>query len=206
MRKFAVFILLMFLLLLAVTTASAAGPTVRVEPPPGPVAPGSEFTTNVLIENAKDVTAFQFDLTYDPDVLEIKDMKLGPFLGSSGRAPQPLGPRLEPGRGVVGGFTLGADKPGASGDGVLVIVTWKAKAAGTSQVSLSRLQVAGTLGSEIQSQVGEPIEIVVATGAGGETPAGEQPAPFLGGSGLLVIVAVAVLIVIALVVILRRAR
>lgn len=90
---------------------------------------GQTFSTDVIIANTRDLLGFQFDVNFDPALLAVEDIVLGPFLASTGRSAQPLGPDRRDeasGRVVYGGFTLGTpDQPGAEGGGVLATITWR---------------------------------------------------------------------------------
>ena len=153
MRRDRIFSLLVFLSLLtlvpmAVTAQEPA--TVEIQSPASMPSAGETFTTDVTVSNAADLLGFQFDVNFDPARLTVEKIDLGPFLASTGRSPQPLGPdttNASSGRVVYGGFTLGtAEQPGASGDGVLATLTWKVVQPGEFQASLSRVQLAGAGG------------------------------------------------------------
>lgn len=203
-----------FALVLAVLAAILAGPMVILAQEgatlaiqsPVPVADADTFTTDVTIAGVEGLLGFQFDVNFDPAVLAVDSIALGPFLASTGRAPQPLGPDNRDaanGRVVFGGFTLGAPEvPGASGDGVLATITWRTLQSSETQVNLSRIQLAGSAGQALPSN-----------------PASEAAVTFQassdagGGSGLLglswpvwLVIALVVAAVAALAVILGRRR
>lgn len=137
-------------LLLSPAAAAQAPAVVAIEAPEQMPAVGDIFTTDVTIEGVDGLLGFQFDVNFDPQQLAIESITLGPFLGSTGRSPQPLGPDerdAASGRVVYGGFTLGSqDQPGAAGDGVLAVITWRALGPGAFQADLSRVQLAGAGG------------------------------------------------------------
>ena len=133
--------------LLVPLAALAQGGTVVTLHPPVAVEGADTLTTEVTVAGVEGLLGFQFDVNFDPDILAVDSIELGPFLASSGRAPQPLGPdekEAAEGRVVFGGFTLGTpDVAGASGDGLLATITWRALQDSETKVNLSRIQLAG---------------------------------------------------------------
>ncbi len=111
------------------------------------VSPGEMFTVALEIEDAENLGAFQFDMAFDPAVVQVEAVTLGDFLGSTGRSTAPLGPEIDNAAGTVtlGGFTFGR-QPGAGGDGVLAIVTLAAQEMGSNWLALDNVQVTATLG------------------------------------------------------------
>ena len=153
MRPFRTISLLFLFSLLAITPMAVAAQepaAVELQPPASVPDAGETFTTDVTVSNAADLLGFQFDVNFDPARLAVEKIDLGPLLSSTGRSPQPLGPDITnagSGRIVYGGFTLGTpEQPGASGDGVLAIITWKVVQPGEFGASLSRVQLAGAGG------------------------------------------------------------
>lgn len=153
MRLFCTLSLLVLLSLVALlpTVSAAQEPaSVDIQPPASVPGAGETFTTDVTVSNAAELLGFQFDVNFDPARLAVEKIDLGPFLASTGRSPQPLGPdttNAGTGRVVYGGFTLGTpEQPGAGGDGVLATITWKVVQPGDFQASLSRVQLAGSGG------------------------------------------------------------
>ncbi len=152
--------LLLLLVLLALPVAAALAQesaVVTLQPVAFVPLEGETFTTDVMVENTKDLLGFQFDVNFDPAAYAVEGIELGPFLSSTGRSAQPLGPDLRDaanGRVVYGGFTLGAqDQPGAEGSGVLATITWRVVGSGDFTASLSRVQLAGPGGQALPVQV-----------------------------------------------------
>lgn len=180
------------------------GAVVAIQPPASSPAVEATFTTDVTITGASGVLGFQFDINFDPAVLAVESVELGPFLSSTGRSARPLGPdqrAAAEGRVVYGGFTLG-NQEGAGGDGVLATITWRALKEGESQVSLSKLQLAGDGGMALPGSVGDSIVIAVGgavSGApgGGEATGGEadQSSQPVGGIPIWVWAVVAVVVI-----------
>ena len=149
-RTLSLLILLSLLAVLPLAVAAQEPATVALQPPASVPGAGETFTTDVTVTNAADLLGFQFDVNFDSARLAVEKIDLGPFLASTGRSPQPLGPdttNASSGRVVYGGFTLGTpEQAGASGDGVLATITWKVVQPGEFEASLSRVQLAGAGG------------------------------------------------------------
>ena len=111
------------------------------------VAPDDTFSMAIEVEGAADLGGFQLALNFDPVVVRVEGVTLGDFLGSTGRNTVPLGPEVDNDAGTItfGGFSFGS-QPGASGDGVLAILTLTAQGAGNSPLHLENVQVADTGG------------------------------------------------------------
>jgi hypothetical protein len=151
--------LLALLLIVALATPLAA-PATAQEPASVSLQPvafvpreGETFTTDVTVRNTQDLLGFQFDVNFDPAAFAVESIELGPFLSSTGRSAQPLGPDVREaanGRVVYGGFTLGTqDQPGAAGSGVLATITWRVIQPADFTAALSRVQLAGPGGQAL---------------------------------------------------------
>ena len=147
----------------------APQPRVRIEPAEAVVGPGDTFTVEVVIEEARDLGGFQFDLVYDPAIVQVKEVDLGGFLGSTGRSVVPVGPKVEDeaGRMPFGAISFGSG-PGPSGMGTLAAITLEARGEGSTVLDLRDVQVLDTGGSPqpVTAQGGQ----VVVRGAEAPTP------------------------------------
>jgi len=131
--------------------ASTQNPTVRLGPADSTVAVGSTFTVTVMIDEAVDLGAFQFDLRYSPASVQVEAVTLGGFLASTGRTAASAGPQIDNGTGFASfaGFSFGT-QAGPNGSGTLALVRLRAVGAGTSPLDLDKVQVIDTL---VNSQV-----------------------------------------------------
>jgi hypothetical protein len=122
--------------------------TVRVDSLPT-ADEGYDFTVDVVIEDAVDLGAFEFELTYDSTCIEATDVDLGPFLGSTGRSVYETGPAFGTGSVTYGAYSLGATPPGPDGDGVLATITFRAGMNDCcSDLHLQNVVVTDTTGNE----------------------------------------------------------
>jgi general secretion pathway protein D len=120
--------------------AVPAGPPVQfaVLPTNSTQAVGSTFRASIALANARDVYSVPVDVQFDPKVLQLVNVDAGGLLGSDGQ-PVALVHRDE-GNGLV---TISASRPpgvnGVDGQGELCILTFKAIAAGDSNISLVKV-------------------------------------------------------------------
>ena len=99
---------------------------------------GDVFTLPVSIADVSDLYAFQFDLSFDPSILQLLSISEGSFLptvGSTFFIPGAIDNTA--GTATSNADTLVGDIPGASGDGDLVDFMFQAINPGTSPVALS---------------------------------------------------------------------
>lgn len=124
---------------------------VKLEPPDIRASLGSTFTVGVVIEGIIDLGGFQFDVTYDPSVVTVDDVRLGPFLGSTGRSVSEIGPNIDNGAGVTSyGATISGTDPGPDGTGTLATITFHAAGLGSSSLRLNEnMTVTHTSGNVI---------------------------------------------------------
>ena len=115
---------------------------------------GDTFTVRVNAEKVTDLAGWQFDLTFDPDVLEAVEVNEGDFLKGSGQTTffQPGTIDNTAGR-IVGLSSALISKNGATGTGTLSSVRFSAKADGNSQIALHNFQLGSTTGEVIPAGV-----------------------------------------------------
>ena len=170
---------LIILCLLALIVASASmrevgaiapGTRVRLEPADLVVDLNETFVVQVVIEEAANLGAFQFDLTYDPSILQVQEAAVGDFLESTGQSVVPVGPETnnDEGRTTFGAASFGSG-PGPSGAGVLATITFIARGGGSTVLELQEVQVLDTALNVQPITVGDGRVVVM--GAEGRTPA-----------------------------------
>jgi hypothetical protein len=170
---------------------------------------GEDFQVDIVVDNVTNLAAFQFSLEYDPSIIEYKDVKEGPFLGSTGREVHPLDPRIEQDgmeRLRFSCVTLGppvsvSGVAGPDGSGVLATITFSPVGGGETPLELTE----GVLvAAEIDEQ-GRPVEIDTAV----ESASLEVTSPGDGFNWTLwgtVIGLVAAVVVVGAVVVVVRLR
>jgi hypothetical protein len=111
---------------------------------------GDTFTVHVNAEKVTDLAGWQFDLTFDSDVLEAVEVNEGDFLKKGdgntffqrGTIDNAVGK-------VVGLSSALISKNGVTGTGNLLSVVFSAKAEGNSQVALRNFQLGSNTGDVI---------------------------------------------------------
>jgi general secretion pathway protein D len=101
-------------------------------------AQGSTFTVNVTIAGAQNVYAVPIQLLYDPRMLQLVNVSNGGFLGQDGQAVA----LVHRDDATSGTLQMSATRPpgagGISGSGTVFTLTFAAKAAGRSSISINQ--------------------------------------------------------------------
>lgn len=113
--------------------------TLRLEPDQATVQVGQTVELSVVIDHAANLGSFEFAVNFDPAVVCVTQITLGPFLGSTGRDATPLGPKTDcaVGQAKFGAFTFPSGAGGPSGSGILAVITFQALASGRTDLALS---------------------------------------------------------------------
>jgi hypothetical protein len=133
------------------------------------VAPGASPAIDVRINDVTGLGSYEWQIAYDPAVLNFVSVVNGSFLGSTGRSVFCPAPIFDVGYVRFGCVTAGTTPPSPSGSGVLSTVTFSALAEGTSALNFAFVSLSDPLGNDIltNSQGGE---IVVSAGTPTPTP------------------------------------
>jgi hypothetical protein len=117
---------------------------VNIQPHTQTVGLGETFNITVAITSlTTPLSAFQFDLGYDPGIVRFVGFAPGGFLASTGRSSVCPLPAF-PGAGTVRLACAAAGKEtGPLGNGNLLILTFTPLQTGTTPITLSSLQLAG---------------------------------------------------------------
>ena len=139
------------------TLSTGVGYTVS----PTPIHLGDTFTFNIHAENLSDLAGWQFDIAFDPAVLEAVDVTEGDFLKMDGSSTFFQGGTIDNAAGNIRGLSAARfSTQGASGTGGLLQVRFKAKSAGETELTLPNLQFGSTTGSSISASP-PPIYITI---------------------------------------------
>lgn len=126
---------------LALLVAPAPAATLSFTTPPAAVRPGDSFTLDVLVAEVVDLYAFQFDIAFDPAILQASPVLEGDFLSAGGRATLFWPGSIDNLAGTVSftANTLVGPGPGVSGDGWVVHLSFQALTAGRSELSFGNV-------------------------------------------------------------------
>ena len=156
-----------------VRNATLQNATVRIEPVESVVDAGETFTITVMIDEASDLSGFEFTLLFVTTTVTVDDVTLGNFLGSTGRSANPLGPIIDnqAGRGSFGAWTHGS-APGPDGTGELAIVSLTTQGVGISPLDLQNVIVLDTAVGSQEATIEDGTVVV-----GGAPTATSTPTP-----------------------------
>ena len=115
-----------------------------------PIHLGDTFTLNIRAENISNLAGWQFDMAFDPTVLEAVDVNEGDFLKMDGGTTFFQGGSIDNAAGKITQLSAARlSTQGVTGTGTLLQVRFKAKSIGETQLSLQH--------SEFGSPTGEII-------------------------------------------------
>ena len=133
-----------------------------------PIHTGDTFTLNILAENIADLAGWQFDIAFDPAVLEAINVTEGDFLKADGGTTFFHGGSIDNVAGKIGGLNAARlSTQGVSGTGTLLQVRFKTKSAGETALTLHKFQFGSVTGDSITAgphQITVVVEGQLATG------------------------------------------
>ena len=126
------------------------GASFALNVPAAPLSAGTSFQVPVVLNGGVDVTSVALQLHYDPTKLMFVNLLPGDLLTRDGQAAPPIHSDQP-----VGNLTVGESRPpgthGVSGTGVVCVLTFQAKSAGPSDLSIARAAVVNS--AQQQQQV-----------------------------------------------------
>ena len=128
-------------------------PTVRVTAPNDALSVGENFSLDVSVSDVKELYGFQFDVAYDPAVLEFQKAAEGTFLNNNGETKSfCVEYAATPGLiRHIACIKMGGES--MNGSGTLEKVSFKAVASGKSSVTLQNLKLAKSTAEPIEADV-----------------------------------------------------
>ena len=110
------------------------------------------LTLNLTAEKVTNLAGWQADITFDPKVLEATEVAEGDFLMSEGGNTFFQGGTIDNTVGKIKGmFAARQSENGVSGTGTLLSVTFRAKAGGSTQITLDNFEFGSVTGDIIPS-------------------------------------------------------
>ena len=133
-----------------------------------PIHTGDTFTLDISAENVFDLAGWQFDIAFDPAVLEAIDVSEGNFLKTDGGNTFFQGGSIDNAAGKIGGLSaIRLSTQGVTGTGTVLQVTFKAQSAGETELALQNFEFAAITGEHIPAepqQIRITVEEQLATG------------------------------------------
>ena len=138
-------------------TASIRGIEYTFSPPR--IYVGDTFTLDISARNVIDFAGWQFDIAFDPAVLEAIEVNEGDFLKKDAETTFFRKGKIYNQSGRITGLSSARlSKEGVNGTGTLVSVTFSTKTAGKTQVRLKNFQLGSGTGEGIAA---DPHEVVI---------------------------------------------
>ena len=123
------------------TQYTAANPGVGYAFSQTPIHTGDTFTLDINAENVFDMAGWQFDVVFDPTILEAVNVTEGAFLKTDGGTTFFQSGSIDNASGKITGLSaIRLSDPGVSGTGPLLQVRFKAKSAGEIELALHNFQ------------------------------------------------------------------
>jgi hypothetical protein len=153
----------------ATTGWAQEGVIVRPEPLSQEIGTGSSGVIKILVENVTDLYGVEFQLTFDPTVVEVVDadpvkpggqIQPGDFLSPDWL----LENEVDNNKGTIAyALSQQSPSPPRSGSGTLAIITWRGKVVGMSPIQLTHVLLGAPGGVEIRAGVEDGQIVVVST-------------------------------------------
>jgi general secretion pathway protein D len=140
-------------------TSEPGNVNLMFSPPGSPVAAGATFQVPVVLTGGKDIASVPLQIQYDPAQLSLVNVTSGDLLSRDNQAVALV--HLDDGPGSI---TINAARPpgvaGISGAGVVCVLSFQAKTAGETQLSLTRAVAINSTQQQLLSK-GSQVTIAV---------------------------------------------
>jgi hypothetical protein len=165
----AALVLLLIVLAFSAGTVGSApnAPTVTLSPNPLILSVGATASLQVQVSGAQDLGAFEFIIAYDPAVVRVNGVTLGPLLGSTGNTATLLGPLVDNTAGTVrfAGYTIGTTA-GPDGSGRLATIQLQGMGDGASTLNFTKVRVTNRAATVAAGATAINGSVVVGQGSG----------------------------------------
>lgn len=157
-RKRLLAVLRWALVIIPLSAFASPIPVVSLSPAsPFSVMAGNTLAVTVSIGSATDLSAYQFDISFDPTVLQATGVTEGPFLTSGGSSFFDPGV-IDNGAGSINDIlnTLIGITPGVSGSGNLFSISFDVLASASTSIALTEATLLDSTGNLIIQTIPEP--------------------------------------------------
>jgi len=127
-------------------------------PLPGSVASGATFKVPVLLNGGVDIGSVPLQISYDPTKLALVNVDQGDFLGRDGQ--NIVLTHRDDGPGMIKINAMRQGATGVTGSGVVCVLSFQAKAAGTSNIFIAQPRVLTSARKPVSAQ-GSQISVQV---------------------------------------------
>ncbi len=162
----------LLLLLVGAIGASTAGstpdaPTIALAPNPLTLPAGTTAALQVQMDGAQDLGAFEFIIAYNPSIVRVNSVTLGPLLGSTGNTATLLGPVIDHNAGTVrfAAYTVGS-MAGPDGSGLLATVQIRGLTDGASTLNFTKVRITNRAATVANNATAVNGSVLVGTGTG----------------------------------------
>lgn len=124
--------------LLLLGACAPAGPVVTLKPSASSHQVNDSVRASVVVENITDLTAFEVHIAFDPNALEVLELKDGGFV----KADFIVQNTFDNAAGTIDYAVAQIDRPPAKGSGTLLEIVFRATAPGESPVRFRETQAA----------------------------------------------------------------
>jgi len=166
------------LLILCLTTATSATPKISVNPSFIEASPGENFTIEIRIDpNGAEIYAVQYDLYFNPNILNATSQSQGTLLSKDGATTSVLINKINNTIGKIEyGETRMGVKEGVKEAGVISYISFEVLGTGKSGLNLSNVILSDPNATSIETTIESGI-VVVGAPATPATTASPSPAP-----------------------------
>lgn len=158
MRKIITLAILLSLFLLG-TSCGAKGTILAVEPAAPSAAVSETVNVSVNISDVAQLTAIEVHLSFDPNILEVMEVKNGGFL----KADFTIQDNYDNAAGTLDYAIAQMTQPPASGAGTLLTIVFRAKSLGSSPIRFRATQAAPE-GALLSDPDGKAIAVTLVNG------------------------------------------
>jgi general secretion pathway protein D len=142
-----------------ITPTQPSTVTFVMTPQAGPVTSGATFQVPITLNGGTDIAAVPMQISYDPGKLSLVNVDSGDFLTKDGQAVALVHRDDGP-----GSISVNVSRPpgtsGITGSGVVCLLTFQAKAAGDSAITITRPGALNSLQQQVPAQ-SAPVNIQV---------------------------------------------
>ena len=132
------------------TEYTVANPSVAYTFSKTPIHTGDTFTLDISAETVFDMAGWQFDIAFDPAILEALNVSEGDFLKTGGSTTFFQGGSIDNAAGKITGLNAARlATQGATGTGSLLQVNFKAKSGGETKLTLQNFEFGAITGENI---------------------------------------------------------